>query len=78
MTQRIKSFLAVLLIWLVLGFAAYGVFCTTGGNVAHAKSKEPGCEQFAKIGMWDVYHCVDSSGHEFIGNSAGMLIAVGN
>lgn len=42
------------------------------------KQQEAGCVQFAKVGMWDVYHCVDINGHEFEANSAGMLIPVGN
>jgi hypothetical protein len=43
-----------------------------------AKQQEPGCVQFTKVGMWDVYECVDSKGHAFIANSAGMLVSVGN
>lgn len=43
-----------------------------------AKQQEAGCTQFAKVGMWEVYHCVDQNGHEFEANSAGMMIAVGN
>lgn len=42
------------------------------------KQQEIGCTQFAKVGMWEVYHCVDQDGHEFEANSAGMMIAVGN
>lgn len=43
-----------------------------------AKAQEPGCTQFAKAGMWDIYHCVDENGNEFEANSAGMMISVGN
>lgn len=71
---RLRTFLITLAIWIVLGFASYGVICTAYGNVAQAKSQEPGCVQFAKVGMWDVYHCVDSNGFEFVANSAGMMI----
>lgn len=42
------------------------------------KQQEAGCTQFAKVGMWDVYHCVDENGNEFEANSAGMMIPAGN
>lgn len=70
--------LVTLALWLILGFAVYGVICTAYGNTAQAKMKEAGCTQFTKIGMWDVYDCYTADGFHFVGNSAGMMIPAGN
>lgn len=62
--------------FVILCFAGSLIFCVALANsdVVTAKSQEAGCVQFAKVGMWDVYHCVDANGFEFEANSAGMMI----
>lgn len=73
-----NDLLVIATIILVAMCVVFGVPATHSYADPLAKQQEAGCTQFAKVGMWEVYHCVDQNGHEFEANSAGMMIAVGN
>lgn len=76
--NKVRIFLVTLVLWIIIGFAVYGVVCTAQGNVAIAKMKEAGCTPFAKVGNWTHYHCVDPDGFTYDANDAGMMIPAGN
>jgi hypothetical protein len=76
--SRVRTFLITAAIWIVLGFASYGVICTAYGNVAQAKSQQPGCTQFATVGQVTIYRCVDEAGNVFAANDVGMMTSLGN
>lgn len=73
-----NDLLVIMAIILVAVCVVFGVPVSSSYAAPPAKQQEAGCTQFAKVGMWDIYECVDSQGHAFEANSAGMLISVGN
>jgi hypothetical protein len=65
------------------GLMGAGIYAQIASpQVAYAasvsKQQQPGCEVVGKVGNWNVSHCFDGYGHEFIANDAGFIAPLPN